>query len=128
MSVRAKIRKEESNLKESGITEKYGKFTRNQNVPCNISDFHDFFKFMLLNVKRTNLSSTDMVLERLIYSPANHPASLRAQDSFSKFCRRDFLSLLCISYSLTLRRLMSYIYGAPILDVPRSHTTTQHSR
>jgi len=30
--------------------------------------------------------------------------------------------------SLTLRQLMSYIYGAPILDVSRSHTTTHHSR
>ena len=32
--------------------------------------------------------------------------------------------------SLTLRLLMSYIYiyGPPILDVSRSHTTTQHSR
>ena len=32
--------------------------------------------------------------------------------------------------SLTLRLLMSYIYiyGAPIIDVFRSHTTTQHSR
>jgi len=30
--------------------------------------------------------------------------------------------------SLTLRLLMSYIYGAPILDVSRSHTTTRHSR
>ena len=34
--------------------------------------------------------------------------------------------------SLTLRLLMSYIYiyiyGAPILDVSRSHTTTQYSR
>jgi len=31
---------------------------------------------------------------------------------------------------LTCRLLMSYIYiyGAPILDVSRSHTTTQHSR
>jgi len=29
---------------------------------------------------------------------------------------------------LTFRRLMSYIYGAPILDVSGSHTTTQHSR
>ena len=29
---------------------------------------------------------------------------------------------------LTFRRLMSYIYGAPILDVSKSHTTTQHSR
>jgi len=32
------------------------------------------------------------------------------------------------SFVLTLSRLMSYIYGAPILDVSRSHTTTQHSR
>jgi len=30
--------------------------------------------------------------------------------------------------SLTLMILMSYINGAPILDVSRSHTTTQHSR
>ena len=34
--------------------------------------------------------------------------------------------------SLSLRLLMSYIYiyiyGAPILDVSRSHTTTHHSR
>jgi len=29
---------------------------------------------------------------------------------------------------LTFTRLMSYTYGAPILDVSRSHTTTQHSR
>jgi len=30
--------------------------------------------------------------------------------------------------SLTLRLLMAYIYGAHILDVSRSHTTTHHSR
>ena len=30
--------------------------------------------------------------------------------------------------SLTLRLLMSYIYGAHILDVSRSHTTTHHNR
>ena len=30
--------------------------------------------------------------------------------------------------SLTIKLLMPYIYGAPILDVSRSHTTTQHSR
>jgi hypothetical protein len=30
--------------------------------------------------------------------------------------------------SLILRLLMPYIYGAPILDVSRSHATTQHSR
>ena len=33
-----------------------------------------------------------------------------------------------ICSTLTLRLLMSYIYGAPILDVSRSHTTTQQSR
>jgi len=33
-----------------------------------------------------------------------------------------------VSPSLNLRLLMSYIYGAPILDVSRSHTTTHHSR
>ena len=35
-----------------------------------------------------------------------------------------------LATTLTLRLLMSYIYmyGAPILDVSRSHTTTQHSR
>ena len=35
---------------------------------------------------------------------------------------------LCEKVTLTLRLLMSYIYGAPILDVSRSHTTTHHSR
>ena len=36
--------------------------------------------------------------------------------------------LLIVISVLTLRVLMSYIYGAPILDVSRSHTTTHHSR
>jgi len=39
-----------------------------------------------------------------------------------------FLHVSRIRVKLTLRQLMSYIYGAPILDVSRSHTTTQHSR
>ena len=40
----------------------------------------------------------------------------------------SFLHVSRISVkSLTLRLLMSYIYGAPILDVSRSHTTTQQS-
>jgi len=40
-----------------------------------------------------------------------------------------FLHVSRISFkSLTLTLLMSYIYGAPILDVSRSHTTTHHSR
>jgi len=42
-----------------------------------------------------------------------------------------FLHLSSIRVKLlTFRLLMSYkyIYSAPILDVSRSHTTTQHSR
>jgi hypothetical protein len=38
------------------------------------------------------------------------------------------ICLLFWVLQLTLRLLMSYIYGAPILDVSKSHTTTQHSR
>jgi len=50
---------------------------------------------------------------------------------FSKFWERaskeaDIAPSKCPN--LTLRRLMSYVCGAPILDVSRSHTTTQHSR
>ena len=42
---------------------------------------------------------------------------------------RHFLHVSRIRVKLlTFRRLMSYIYGAPIFDVSRSHTTTQRSR
>ena len=48
-------------------------------------------------------------------------------------CKEEHLEISAVeleikSSKLTLRRLMSYIYGVPILDVSRSHTTTQHSR
>jgi len=43
-------------------------------------------------------------------------------------CVFGFSLQFLIMNLLTLRRLMSYIYGAPILDVSRAHTTTQHSR
>ena len=46
---------------------------------------------------------------------------------WSFFCQRR-MPLFHWIPTLTLRRLMPYIYGAPILDVSRSHTTTQHSR
>jgi len=42
----------------------------------------------------------------------------------SRYTRKCLLQFI----GLTLRWLMSYIYGTPILDVSRSHTTTQHSR
>jgi len=41
----------------------------------------------------------------------------------------DIMSVLVLFLkTLTLRLLMSYICGAPILDVSGLHTTTQHSR
>ena len=44
------------------------------------------------------------------------------------YCCSNFVAVSSLVLELlTLRRLMSYIYGAPILDVSRSHTTTQHS-
>jgi len=36
--------------------------------------------------------------------------------------------IILVKIRLTLRSLTLYIYGAPILDVSRSHTSTQHSR
>ena len=43
-------------------------------------------------------------------------------------CKTTFRQAYKYIQSLTPRRLISYTYGAPILDVSRSHTTTQHSR
>jgi hypothetical protein len=46
-----------------------------------------------------------------------------------KYTKRSFkICIYNITRALTLRLLMSCIYGVPILDVSRSHTTTQHSR
>ena len=52
---------------------------------------------------------------------------LQSYDWLAAFYLELLEAILFIAV-LTLRRLMSYIYGAPILDVSRSHTTTQHSR
>jgi len=50
----------------------------------------------------------------------------RCMDFF--LSRRRSRTVNGFHFILTLRWLISYIYGAPILDVSRSHTTTQHSR
>ena len=51
-----------------------------------------------------------------------HSYIVRTSDLASLLAPHEYGSIL------TLRRLMSYIYGAPILDVSTSHTMTQHSR
>ena len=60
------------------------------------------------------IRSSKLYLQPLVYMPIWWPA----------VAKTEWALVPC----LTLRRLMSYIYGAPILDVSRSHTTTQHSR
>ena len=47
---------------------------------------------------------------------------------FVCICVLYYCHRVAIQLQLTLGRLMSYIYGAPILDVSRAHTKTQHSR
>ena len=57
---------------------------------------------------------------------------LKERDKFGarkmKTTTTTTITAMIIRVILTLRLLMSYIYGSPILDVSRSHTTTQHSR
>jgi len=48
--------------------------------------------------------------------------------SVCRFTNYVTTSVIGTLVALTLRSLTLYIYGAPILDVSRSHTTTQHSR
>jgi len=53
---------------------------------------------------------------------------LSSIDNLAILTEKGFVLYEVETQFLTPRRLMSYIYGAPILDVSRSHTTTQHSR
>ena len=61
----------------------------------------------------------------------SHITFSKASKYNSAFCPTPipiYSTAIIVQCNLTLRRLMSCIYGAPILDVSRSHTTTQHSR
>ena len=67
-------------------------------------------------------------IDRLL--PEHIESSFCAENSTIRMVKSMGANILSyyITVILTLRLLMSYIYGAPILDVSRSHTTTQHSR
>ena len=70
-------------------------------------------------------------LPSALHVPHVPPISANMSDEGDESCIGCLTCILQFVISrlrLTLRRLMSYIYGAPILDVSRSHTTTQHSR
>ena len=85
-------------------------------------DFLDRFSKKYSNIKfYKNPSSGSRVI---LYGQTNRQTDItKLMDAF-----RSFAYMPKMRRTLTLRRLMSYIYGAPILDVSRSHTTTQHSR
>ena len=73
-----------------------------------------------------NCSTLKVLLSVLFLSPTYwHPVCRHLSNHDMVVLVGDDASVCCY---LNLRRLMSYIYGAPILDVSRSHTTTQHSR
>ena len=68
---------------------------------------------------------------RRIFGPTkqrNGTWKIKRNDELDELIRHKNIINHIKAQRLTLRRLMSYIYGAPILDVSRSHTTTQHSR
>ena len=75
----------------------------------------------LLHPSRSNLAAI------FLFNPLN--AELNPICYLLALLAHHFLHVSRIRVkSLTVRLLMSCIYGAPILDVSRSHTTTHHSR
>ena len=78
--------------------------------------------------KTTNVPSGTPWLDMLLFNPLK-PELNPICYLLTLLGAHHFLHVSRIRVKLlTLRWLMSYIYGAPILDVSRSHTTTQHSR
>ena len=88
-------------------------------------------KFKIYNyscfIQLYNTNQRNAQLSKLIFNPLN--PELNPICYLLALLAHHFLHVNKIRVkSLTIRLLMSYIYGAPILDVSRSYTTTQHSR
>ena len=86
-----------------------------------------------MSCKLRNYELLLLILTKYYYSDKINPLNpeLNPICYFLALLAHHFLHVSRIRVkSLTIRLLMSYIYiyGAPILDVSRSHTTTQHSR
>ena len=106
-------------------------------VSCNLSLFEKKNRSDWIPYRVHNGPPLDLILQWL--SPVHIIASTRVNPlnpELNPICyllallgAHHFLHVNRIRVkSLTLRLLMSYIYGAHILDVSRSNTTTQHSR
>ena len=101
-----------------------------------IVKFYCFVVQTLLNMFRALLCPSSGARQTAVAASGFHINPLNAE--LNPICRllallgaHHFLHVSRIRVkSLTLRLLMSYvyIYGTPILDVSRSHTTTHHSR
>ena len=95
-------------------------------ITCRVQSVRSVFRAPSQNVARR-----ECYLRPVGMCTQNSAPSRR---SFAKFDTRKHLVISLsrntnkMQLFLTLRGLMSYIYGAPTLDVSRSHTTTQHSR
>ena len=126
----------------ASIKELYYDARPTKSQDCSVSSF---LESSLLNFRRSSSYSENCWSVSEILSCVPDPASKLnpLNPELNPICY--LLALLEVHFlhvgrirvkSLTLRLLMSYIYiyiyihtyGAPILDVSRSHTTTQHSR
>ena len=86
-----------------------------------------FVPIKLSTVCPCSLATETNVTELVHFNPLN--AELNPICYLLALLAHHFLHVSRIRVkSLNLRLLMSYVYGAPILDVSRSHTTTHHSR
>ena len=75
-------------------------------------------KLLKKNTKMKICTCKTMIIPVVTYSSETWTSTAKDKNNLHIFERQI----------LTLRSLTLYIYGAPILDVSRSHTTTQHSR
>jgi len=95
---------------------KYGKITNKCILLIKFLTVPDKNNNLIVNIELTQINSLNPELNPICYLLALLGA-------------HHFLHVSRIRVKLlTFRLLMSYIYGAPILDVSRAHTTTQHSR
>jgi len=83
------------------------------------------------NYKKNKLMVFERKVLRRIFGPTKERDGIwriKTNNELDELIRNKNIINYIKAQRLTLRLLMSYIYGAPILDVSRSHTTTQHSR